>query len=573
MTISNSEIAAKFYEFADLLAIEGANPFRIRAYLNAANLISDMPHELADLIKEGKDLTTFPGIGKDLAEKITTIVATHELPSLAAMKQTYPPALSEMLLIPSLGPKRIKALFAKLHIKTIADLKKAAETDVISKIPNFGKKTQAKILAAILQFKGDTQRIKLRMAEQVAAPLVAYLQRVPGVKDVIVAGSYRRRCETVGDLDILVTKVSPSPVINDFVNYPDVKTIIARGETRAAVVLKSNIQVDLRAVEQKYLGAAQVYFTGSKDHIVVLRKMALKKKLKLNEYGIFRGRKWVAGHTEAEVYARLGLPYIEPELRENCGEIAAGIDKKLPKLITLADIKGDLHCHSQESSDAVGTLEELVEAAKSLNLQYLAITDHSQHLKITRGLNSERLLQQIKAIDKVNSKHTNFRLLKSLECDILKDGTLDLPNNILKELDFVVCSVHSSFNLSRQEQTERILRAMDNPYFNIFAHPTGRLLLARLPYEIDLELIMQEAKKRNVFLELNASPDRLDLNDVHCRMAKEIGVKIAISTDAHKPQNLQYMRYGIDQARRGWLEPDDVLNTRSITELLKLLRR
>lgn len=572
MKMLNSQIAEKFAEIADLLEIANANQFRVRAYRNAALLIENMPHELADMIAENKPLTELPGIGKDLAQKIEKLVKTGKLPLLDELHKKTPPALTEMLKIPGLGPHRVKQLYDELHIKNLDDLKKAIAANKVQKLKRFGAKMQMKIGAALMQFTKREKRTKFVDAERIAKLLAAYLKQFPGVDDVIVAGSYRRCKETIGDLDILITANNNTSIIKYFIVYDDVADVIAKGDTKATVALRSGIQVDLRVVPKESFGAALQYFTGSKEHSVELRKIAVKKKLKLNEYGIYKNEKYIAGKNEAEVYKSLGLAYIEPELRENRGEIEAAKNGTLPKLINLSDIRGDLHVHTK-ATDGKNSIEELVEAAKKMRYSYLAITDHSKHLTVAKGLDEKKLRQQISFIDKLNADFKDFRILKSIEVDILEDGTLDLSNEILQELDFTVCSIHYKFNLPRAKQTERVLCAMDNPYFNILAHPTGRLINEREPYEIDLEKIMHAAKQRGCVLELNAQPERLDLNDVHCKLAKEIGVKIAISTDTHHVDTLSYMAYGIAQARRGWLEADDVINTFPLSRLLKILSR
>lgn len=573
MKIHNVDIAEKFNELADLLEIKNENPFRIRAYRNAARLIKSLSHEATDLIKKEEDLTKFPGIGEDLAEKIITIVKTGELPLLKQTRKKVPKALSDMMRIPDLGPKRVKILYDKLKIRNISDLKKAIKQGKVARLEGFGEKTQEKIEKALTKFKpGEKRRLKLVDASMLADPLVKFLQKISGVKKVVVAGSFRRRKETVGDLDILVTTNKNSHVMQRLLKYDGIKSVVSQGETRATVKLHSGLQVDIRVISQESYGAALLYFTGSQAHNIEVRKLAQQKNLKINEYGVFKGEKCIAGKTEKEVYKCVNLPYIEPELRENRGEILAAQTRKLPKLITLKDIQGDLHCHTNVS-DGQNSIEEMARVAQKLGYKYLAITEHSKHLTIANGLNEKQLLQQIKKIDKLNLKLKNFQILKSTECDILEDGKLDLSDDVLKELDFVIGAIHSKFKLSSAKQTERILRAMDNKYFNILAHPTGRLINQRDAYEIDLEKIMYEAKKRGCFLELNAQPDRLDLDDAHCQMAKEIGVKVAIATDAHHVATLEYMRYGIDQARRGWLSASDVLNTRSWHELKKLFVR
>jgi len=357
-----------------------------------------------------------------------------------------------------------------------------------------------------------------------------------------------------------------------FISYEDVRKVIAKGETRSTVLLRSGLQVDLRMVPEASYGAALHYFTGSKAHNIAIRTMGVRRKLKINEYGVFKGSRWIAGRTEGEVYKQVGLPFIEPELRENWGEIEAADERRLPKLITLKDIRGDLHVHTKET-DGRNSLKEMVEASVKLGYEYVAITNHSKQVTVARGLDVKGMRALIRKIDRLREKTQGITILKSGEVDILESGSLDLPNSILKELDLTVCAVHSKFNLSRERQTERIIRAMDNPYFNILAHPSGRLINEREPYEVDMERLMKAAKQRNCHLELNAHPDRLDLTDIYCKMAKEMGVKVAVSTDAHSTGDLRFMRFGIGQARRGWLEPEDVLNTRSLKRLVSLLKR
>jgi len=411
-----------------------------------------------------------------------------------------------------------------------------------------------------------------RVAEEIAEPLVADLQGVKGVRQVTVAGSYRRRRETVGDLDILVSAARNSPVMDRFVAYEEVVEVISHGETRATVRLHSGMQVDLRVVPQVSYGAALHYFTGSKAHNIAVRRLAMDRGLKLNEYGLFRDDKRIAGRSEAEVFAAVDLPYIEPELRENSGEIEAAQQGALPELVALKDIRGDLHCHTK-ASDGHNTLEEMAMAAAAKGYEYLAICDHSKRVTVAHGLDTARLAKQIDAIDRLNDTLDGLVVLKSCEVDILDNGRLDLPDSILARLDMTVCAVHYKLSLSMQRQTERILRAMDNRHFNILAHPTGRLINERPPYEVDLERLMRAARDNGCFMELNAHPDRLDLTDDACRLAREIGLKVAISTDSHSTANLDFMRFGVDQARRGWLGADDVLNTRPLKVLRGLLRR
>jgi len=572
MPIHNTEIAALFNRLADLLELEDANPFRVRAYRNGARTISSLAQNVAELVKAGKDLSELPGIGEALAKKIETIVETGKLPQLEKVGARTPPALSKLMKIEGLGPRRVKTLYKQLGIRSLEDLDRAARSGKIRKLEGFGKKTEEIILHGLERFSGAEERMKLPDAEDIAKSLVAWLKYTQGVKAVTVAGSFRRRKETVGDLDILITARKNSPVMDRFVNYDEVNEVVSRGKTRSTVILRSGLHVDLRVVPQVSYGAALCYFTGSKAHNIAVRKLGVKKGYKINEYGVFRNEKRVAGKTEKDVYKQIGLPYIAAELRENRGEIDAAKKGKLPELVTLEDIRGDLHCHTK-ATDGRNSLNEMVEIAKARGYEYLAITDHSRHVTVAHGLDRKRLLDEIRQIDKLNEKLDGIVVLKSIELDILEDGSLDLPDGVLKELDLTVCAVHYKFNLPRKKQTERIIRAMDNPYFNILAHPTGRLINQREAYEVDLETIMTAARKRGCFLEVNAQPDRLDLTDSYCKLAKEMGLKVAISTDAHSTGNLDYIRFGIGQARRGWLEADDVLNTRTLDDLKKLLRR
>ena len=576
MPIHNSDIADIFNRVADLLDIEGENQFRIRAYRNASRVVGGLPRNVADMVKEGEDLTQFPGIGKDLAGKIKEIVETGTLGQLKELEEKTPPALSRLMKIEGLGPKRVQILHRKLGINDVDGLKKAAEEKRIRDVEGFGEKTEQMILEALGQVKGgeEKERVKLVVAEQVANDYVDYLRKGKEVKDIDVAGSYRRRKETVGDLDILVTCKEGSKVMDRFVEYEDVSKIVSKGTTRSSVVLRSGLHVDLRVVPELSYGAALHYFTGSKDHNIAVRSLGVRRGLKINEYGVFKGKQEirVAGRTEEEVYEQVGLPYIEPELRDNWGEIEAGQKGNLPSLITAEDIRGDLHVHTKETDGRQG-LEEMVQGAKDRGYEYVAITDHSKRVTMAKGLDAKRLAKQIETIDKLNDKIKGITILKSVELDILEDGFLDLPDDILKELDLTVCSVHYNRNLSRKRMTERIIKAMDNPHFNIFSHPSGRLIGERKAYEVDLEELMKAAGERGCFLELNAHPDRLDLDDHNCKMAKDMGVKLAISTDAHNTSDLDFIRFGVFQGRRGWLEKGDVLNTRPLNEMKKLLKR
>jgi DNA polymerase (family 10) len=575
MPIHNSDVADVFNRVADLLDIKGENQFRVRAYRSAALTIGSLSKNAADMVAQGEDLTSLPGVGKDLAGKIKEIVETGTLKMLQDLEKELPPGVEEMMRIPGLGPKRIKILFSTQGIRSLDELRRAAEAHKLRDIAGFGEKTEANILeqlGRLAEAKKAGERVKINVAEQVVEPLVAYLKKVKGVKDVVVAGSYRRRVQTVGDLDVLTTCSAACPVMEKFLAYEDVDKVLAQGSTKSSVVFRNGFQVDVRLVPEESYGAALHYFTGSKAHNIAIRTIAVKKKLKINEYGVFRGQKRLAGRTEEEVYRAVDLPYIEPELREDRGEIAAAREGRLPRLLALKDIRGDLHVHTQ-ATDGHYSIEEMAQAARKLGYEYMAVSDHSRHVSVARGLDAKRLALQMKEIDALNARLKGIIVLKGIELDILEDGRLDLPDEILDELDIVTCSVHYKFNLPREKQTERIIRAMDNPHFQILNHPTGRLINERRAYELDLEKVMRAAKERGVAIELNAFPDRLDLDDVHCKLAKEMGLKVGISTDAHAIDHLLYMRFGVGQARRGWLEPADVLNTRSFKDLQKLLKR
>lgn len=572
MAVHNASIAETLRHVADLLEIEGANPFRVRAYRRAAQTVEDLPQSAANIVAEGKTLAGLPGIGKDLAGKIAEIVRTGRLGALAEIEARTPTTLSALTTIPGLGPKRVHRLHQALGIKTLKDLEHAAKKHKIRELRGFTAKTEETILAELERSREREQRFKIATAEDFAQTLCAYLEADPSIGRVIVAGSYRRRKETVGDLDILVTCAKGQAAVNRFIAYDEVAKILAKGSTRATVILRSGIQVDLRVVPEKSYGAALHYFTGSKLHNIAIRKLGQARGLKINEYGVFRDNRRIAGRTEEEVFAAVGLPYIEPELREDTGEIQAAAAGRLPKLVSLSDIRGDLHVHTK-ASDGKSSLQEMVEAAKARGYEYIAITDHTKHATVARGLDEKRLAKQLDEIERLNEEFDGIRILKSSEVDILADGKLDLSDNMLARLDLVVAAVHYKFELDAKKQTDRMLRAMDNKRVSILAHPTGRLLGERPGYPLDLERLIEGAKDRGVALELNAHPSRLDLDDIHCKLAKEMGVKLVISTDAHSTFGLDSMRFGIGQARRAWLQRKTVLNTQSWARLQKALAR
>ena len=572
MRVTNQYIASIFAEIADLLDIAGENPFRVRAYRNAARTILSSSKNMADLVEEGFDLTTLRGIGKELSQKIIEIVQTGELSFLKRLKASSSPELETLLRIPGLGPRRVQQLHKELHINSLQDLKKALQKGDVEKLPGFGPKLIESIAKGLEEKTYEEKRYRLFEADPVAKEIIKSLKRSHRLLSIEIAGSIRRRRETVHDIDIVASCEAGSDMMDRFTTLQEVDKIIMKGPTRSSVTLKSGIQVDLRVVPKDAYGAALHHFTGSKAHNIALRKMAVKRGLKINEYGIFKADKRIAGKKEADIYKNLGLDYIEPEMRENRGEILLAGEHRLPRLIEEGEIRGDLHIHTTDS-DGAGSLREMAMAAREKGYEYIAITDHTKHLTIAHGLDEKRARKQLEVIDRLNEELEGVTILKSAEVDILEDGRLDLPDTLLKELDLVVCAVHYKLKLSKKAQTRRILKAMEDPYFSILAHPTGRLIGLREPYEVDMEAVIKACTHRGCILELNAQPDRLDLTDIHCRMAKEAGVPIAISTDAHSVRDLDLMTYGIGQARRGWLEKSDVLNTKSLKELKKYLKK
>jgi DNA polymerase (family 10) len=572
MPVVNATVAGIFEEIADLLDIQGANPFRIRAYRNAAQTIGALGTDLKMLVARGTELTDLPGIGDDLAGKIREILDTGKCRMLEKLHKQVPPAVTELLRIPGLGPKRVRTLWQELDLNTVEQLLRAAKDGRIRGLHGFGPKTEEKILASAQTYLSGPRRHKLSVAAQYGEQIAAYLRAVAGVVRVEIAGSFRRMRETVGDLDVLVTARADSPVMERFTRYEDVREVVASGPARGTVMLTSGMQVDLRVVPETSFGAALLYFTGSKAHNIALRRIAQEKGLKLNEYGLFRDKEPVAGKTEESVYKALGLPWIPPELREDHGEIEAARAGRLPHLVTLEDLRGDLHMHSI-ASDGHASIEDMARAAREHGLEYCAITDHSRRLTVAHGLDSERLAKQIAEIARINKRQPGITILSGIEVDILEDGTLDLPDSVLARLDIVIAAVHSKFDLSRKRQTERVLKALDNPHVRILAHPTGRLIGEREPYDVDMQRIIRKAKAAQVALEVNAHPQRLDLLDTYCRMAKEEGVLVAINSDAHSTLEFESLRFGVGQARRGWLEKQDVLNARRLSELTAWLRK
>ena len=568
--MQNPDIARLFDEVADLLEIQDANPFRVRAYRNAARTIRDFPEPIADLVRAGtKDLTEIAGIGDDLAEKIADIVTTGELPLRKQLASKLPAGLLDLLRIPGLGPKRVKLLYKKLKVKSAADLAAALDKGRIQKLKGFGPKMEEKMRAGLGQAQVGERRMLLNEAEAQATAVVAYLEASGAIRQIEVAGSYRRRRETIGDLDIVVTSGESAQAMDRFVAYGEV---VSQGETRSSVKLRSGLQVDLRAVEPAAYGAALQYFTGSKAHNVELRKVAQEQGYKLNEYGLFKGTRRVAGKTEAEIYARLGLDWMPPELREARGEIALAREHRLPRLVELADIRGDLQMHTS-ATDGKGTIDEMAEAARALKYDYIAITDHSKRVTMARGFDAKRLRQQWKAIDAWNASAHGFTILKSVELDILETGKLDLPDDVLAEADYVVATIHYGLNQTERELTGRLVGAAQHRWIDAIGHPTGRLLGKRQPYPLDFDALARAAAAAGCLLELNGHPERMDLPDTLAAAAKQHGVRFVLSTDSHLPNNLPFMKYAVDLARRAWLEAGDIVNTRPLAEFRNALKR
>jgi len=570
--LTNAEIAAALEEIADILDFQGANPFRVRAYRNASRTVAEMTESVADLIaREGADLSTLPGIGKDLAEKIATLAQTGTLPLLEELRSQVPEGVLDMLRIPGLGPKRAATLYRELGVTNLEELRRACEEHRVRNLRGFGEKTEAAILDGLELAAQASQRMYWAYADQIAQSIRDHMKSCRGIRQMEFAGSYRRGKETVGDLDLLVVTEDPDRVMDHFGRFPGVQKVLARGDTKMSVRLQIGLQVDLRSVPEESFGAALQYFTGSKEHNIVLRARAKERGLKVNEYGVFRGEERMAGRTEEEVYAALGLPWIPPELREAREEFLWAQTGSLPTLVELGDIRGDLHVHT-DWTDGTASIEEMAGAAKARGLSYIAITDHSKRVSMVGGLDADRLRKQWQAIDQINHRLKGVRILKGIEVDILEGGGLDLPDDVLAEADWVVASVHYGLNQSREQITRRVVDALRNPYVCCFSHPTGRLIGKRNPYQIDLEAVIRTAAEEGKMLELNAHPQRLDLDDVACAAAKKHGVLVVIATDAHSIDGLDAMRYGVLQARRGGLTKADVANTRSWREIERLLR-
>jgi DNA polymerase (family X) len=570
--MKNQEIARIFNDIADLLEIKGENPFRIRAYRRAALNIEGLSNDVSLTPREG--LLKIPGIGQDLAGKIEEYSKTSRIQAYEDLKKEIPGGLSVLLSVPGLGPRTAKLLFDQLYITNLEDLERFAKEHKLSGLPGIKEKTEENIIKGIEMLKRGMERQPLGRVLPIANEILEQINKNPSVRKLTVAGSIRRWKDTIKDIDILATSQYPKSVMSTFVHLPQVKEVLMHGPTKSSVIIQEGLQVDLRVVEEDSFGAALAYFTGSKAHNIRLREMAVKDGLKINEYGIFRERdnKKLGGAREEDVYKILGLSYIPPELREDSGEIEAALEGKLPKLVELGDIKGDLHVHTKRS-DGSHDFDELVEAARKRGYEYIAITDHSKGLGIANGLSPERLIEEKKEIDALNKRLKGFRLLAGTEVDIRGNGEIDFPDEVLRILDIVVASIHSGFRQSREQLTGRLIAAMKNPYVTVIAHPTGRIIGEREPYDVDMDEILKVAQETGTAIEINAYPLRLDLNDIYAKKAGQMGIPIVISTDTHVTSQFEYMGYGVSIARRGWLEKSNVLNTLSYTPLIKALKK
>lgn len=584
--MENLDVARVLTTLADLLEIQGANPFRIRAYRNAVNTITSLSRPLSAMVEEGEDLTELPDVGKSVAQHIVELFETGRITRMEEVTAEIPETLVELMRLDGVGPKKAKKLFEQLDIRTVDDLEEQIERGAVQELDGFGEKSVAKIRVAIEDHRKHTGRFLIHDAERLIAGLVEYVRETPGVEEVEVAGSLRRRKETIGDVDLLARfEGDGTPVVDRFVAYDGVARVEGAGPTKGSIVLHSGLQVDLRVIPTRSFGAALQYFTGSKEHNVNVRTRAVRDGLRVNEWGVFRvpedadpaemgkedGER-LAGDTEEGVYAALGMTWVPPVLRENRGEVELALEGKLPELVSLDDIRGDLQMHSTWSDGQV-SLEEMARACRDLGYEYIAVTDHSQAMAMVQGLTPEKAREQWKEVAEVNARLDGIEILRSAEIDILEDGSLDMPDDVLEELDVVVVSVHLYTNQDRKTITDRVLKAISHPSVDILAHPTGRIINRREPFAMDVETVLVAAAELGIAVELNANPNRLDFSDVHVHRAKELGVPVVISTDAHKPAGLENMRFGVDQARRGWLGPDDVLNTRSLADFRKWLAR
>ncbi|MBI4904511.1 MAG: DNA polymerase/3'-5' exonuclease PolX [Acidobacteria bacterium] len=572
--MENREIAQLLSETADLMEIAGEDGFRIRSYRNGASAIEGLPERIEDILKNpARKVTEIAGIGKGLASVLKEISERGSFERRDQMLERYPPTALELLKIQGLGPKSIALIWEHFRVSTIDGLERLCREQKLQTLPRMGGKLEEKVLRSIAQYRQRSGRFLLSFATQIANEFIGFFRAMDGIDQATQAGSGRRGKETVGDVDLLVTGPNADAALEAFVKHPSVHEVLVKGENKASVkVGLEGIQVDLRALPKHNYGAALQYFTGSKEHSIVLRSRALKMGMTLNEYGLFRldNNELVASETEESIYAALGLDWIPPELRENQGEIEAAAEHRLPKLIEASQIRGDLHMHTTET-DGRASLEEMAESARALGYEYIAITDHSKALAMANGLDEQRAVDFAKRVRDINKRGIGIHILSGLECDIKRDGTMDLANDALAELDFVVASVHSHMNLEAAEMTDRLLAALECPHVRVFGHPTGRILMHREGFPFDFERVAREAARRKVCMEINASPERLDLSAPFIRLAKSHGIRFVISTDAHHPKHLHNMPYGVAMARRGWLTADDVLNTYSLAKLQKTL--
>jgi len=565
--MKNKELADLFDKMADILEFKNENPFKISAYRKASRVLGDLTQDIQEITESGA-LKKVPGIGEGMAQKIEEYLKTGKISKYEEVKKGVSDELIAMMEIPGMGPKTLAMIHQERKINNLSQLEKALEDGSLIDLPGMGEKKAENIKRGIELLKQSKGRMNLGVAYPLAKRIVDTLREKTGSKKIEWAGSLRRMRENIGDIDILATGPDHRKIFHTFTHLPEVKEVLASGETKASVIVEGGVQIDIRVVDEASYGAALQYFTGSKGHNIRLRGIAKAKGIKVNEYGIFKGEKKIGGKEERDIYEALGMDWIEPELREDRGEIEAAQKGKLPKLIQEPEIRGDLHMHSKWS-DGTARIEEIAKVVQKRGYQYVAICDHTKSLKIARGLEESRLLKQIEEIDQINEKSEGFQILKGTEVDILLDGKLDLPDKVLEKLDYVVAAVHSGFKQEKRKMTKRIVRALENPFVHCLAHPSGRLLGARAPYEVDIDQVMEAAKKNGKALEINATLERLDLDDIHCRKAKEVGIKLAIGTDAHHLDQLWMISLGVGVARRGWLEPPDLLNTFSLKEILK----
>lgn len=571
--MQNPQIAALFEELADLLEIQGANAFRVRAYRNAARTLENLSESAAEILQApGRSLMDLDGIGKDLALKIQTVIETGALPQLEELRAAVPPGVSAMLRIPGLGPKKVSALFHELGVKTLVELKEACEAGRVAELKGFGKKTQQSILEGMALAETADVRVLISIASASANAIVEDLRQLASVQQVSVAGSCRRAKETCGDLDVLAVASDSEEVMDRLAANPLVEKVLARGETKQRVRLRSRIELDLRVVPVESYGAAMQYFTGSKEHNIVIRRRAQERGLKINEYGVFRGDESIAGRTEEDVYAAVDLPWIPPELRENRGEIELAEQGRLPKLIEVADIQGDLHMHTT-ATDGAATIVEMAEAARSRGLKYIAITDHSKRVTMANGLDATRLRQHWADIERAREQVSGIEILRGVECDILEDATLDLDDEVLSEADWVIAVLHYGLKQPREQIMQRLLNAIRSPHVDAIGHPSGRLIGSRPAADIDYTTFLKAAADYGVMLEINATPSRLDLDDIQAAAAKALRIPIVIDTDSHSTNGFESLKYGVGQARRAGLTAADVANTLPWSEFQKLLQR